>query len=195
MGLYLTKMSSSLLAVLVSEAPDRGRIAGGFLLENAEADAWEEVQRHVAPAFRERFGISVRRIGGAVAITAPLTEMLAVNRVWLPGHRATVQVAVLDEVIAHFQTAGAKHLMAHCPPWGLTDGSSDLFASRGFRTIHSMSKLCRLASTDAVHASPFQVVTIGREDADLFGRIAALGNSRTTRCRGSRLRTRDPGGQ
>jgi len=42
------------------------------LIETAEADSWEEIQRDIRPEFQERFGITVRRIGGAVVVAEAL---------------------------------------------------------------------------------------------------------------------------
>jgi hypothetical protein len=143
------------------------------LIETAEADSWEEIQRDIRPEFQERFGITVRRIGGAVVVVAPRSDMLAINRVWLPGSGSDAVAEVLDEVVHHARALGTARIVAHCPTWA---ASSETFLTRGFRAVSPMTKLYRRATTDLDVSSPFRIEAIGTRDRELFGQIAAIGN-------------------
>lgn len=146
------------------------------LLERAESDAWAEIQGSVSDVFRDRFGIRVHRIGGAIALVAPLTDMLALNRVWLPGSAPSLSQPALDEVIALFRESGSARFVIHWPSTALPEDSTDWFLERGFQMGHPMAKLRRQARLPVAYASDFQIIQIDDGGAERFGMIAALGN-------------------
>ena len=155
---------------------DRAQHPRAPVLERAESEAWAEIQGNVSEAFGDRFGIRVHRIGGTVALVAPLTDMLALNRVWLPGDAATLHESVLDEVIVLFRESGAQRFVAHWPSSALPMEATEWFMGRGFRTGHPMAKLCRSTSAPVAIRSACEIAEIGVTEAEQFGAIAALGN-------------------
>lgn len=149
------------------------------LLEHAESEAWAEIQSHVGESFRDRFGVRVHRVGCCVVLVAPRTDMLALNRAWLPGSAPSLRPDVLDEVTAVFREAVAPRFVVHWPPAALPVDAPDWFAERGFRVGHPMAKLYRRTNTAlAIEsiASDLDVIESGKDDGALFGAIAALGN-------------------
>lgn len=144
--------------------------------EHAEYEAWAEIQRDVSAAFRDRFGIRVHHIDGAVVLVAPHTDMLAMNRAWLPGSAPSLGTAMLDGVIALFRDAGAERFVIHWPPESLPLEAPEWFLTRGFKAGHSMMKLCRRSSMTLTSASDFEIVESGSAEAGQFGIVAALGN-------------------
>ena len=145
-------------------------------LEHAESEAWAEIQREVSAAFRDRFDIRVHHIDGAVVLVAPRTDMLAMNRAWLPGCAPSLSEDTLDDVIALFRDAGAERFVIHWPPESLPLAAPNWFLTRGFRAGHSMTKLCRRSSATVTSASEFTIVESGIAESDRFGAVAALGN-------------------
>lgn len=155
---------------------DREQHPHAPVLERAESEAWAEIQGNVSEAFRDRFGIRVHRVSGTVALVAPLTDMLALNRVWLPGDAAELREDVLDEVIALFREAGAPRFVVHWPSSALPVEATDWFTDRGFRTGYPMAKMCRHTSVPVASRSTCAIAGIGVTEAEQFGAIAALGN-------------------
>lgn len=114
-----------------------------------------------------------------MALVAPRTDMLALNRVWLPGSAPSLRPDVLDEVIAVFREAGAPRFVIHWPPAARPANASDWFAERGFRAGHPMAKMFRLTSAGfatQLGVSGVDIVESGARDGALFGVIAAVGN-------------------
>lgn len=143
------------------------------VLEAAESDSWEEILRNLSAEFRDRFGVAVQRIRGAVVVIAPRSDMLAINRMWLPGAESARVGDTVDEVVDHARTAGTARILAHCPPWA---APADVLASRGFNSVQPLTKLYRRATDDVVADSPFRIEVVGPRDRGLFGEIAAIGN-------------------
>src|SRR4051812_7445743 len=91
---------------------DRGSASGGRVLiimkdmpsaldvEAVEANAWAELQQSLAPEFRERLGIQVRRRDGATLLLASGTRELPINRAMGLGLRVPLLESELDAVIA-----------------------------------------------------------------------------------------------
>lgn len=155
---------------------EREQLPRAPILERAESEAWAEIQGNVSDTFRDRFGIRVHRVGGTVSLVAPLTDMLALNRVWLPGDAAALHESVLDKVTALFREAGAPRFVVHWPPTALPVEATEWFMDRGFRTGHPMAKLCRDTSAPVANTSACEIAEIGITEAEQFGAIAALGN-------------------
>ena len=145
-------------------------------LERAEANAWLDIQSHVSDAFRDRFGVRVHRVRGAVALVAARTDMLALNRAWLPGNDAELGPDLLDDTIALFTTSGAPRFVVHLDPAAESPDVLAMFAEQGFRMIPPMAKLRRATSDMTEPISDVAVVDAGPEEAATFGEIAALGN-------------------
>ena len=145
-------------------------------LEHAESGAWAEIQLGVTAAFRDRFNIRVHHVDGAVVLLAPCTDMLAMNRAWLPGSAPSLSEDTLDNVIALFRDAGAERFVIHWPPESLPVEAPHWLVTRGFRAAHPMTRLCRRSSATVRSTSEFTIVEIGVAESDLFGIVAALGN-------------------
>jgi GNAT superfamily N-acetyltransferase len=141
-------------------------------LENAEADSWAEIQTCASAEFRARFDVGVDHVDGAVVITAPKTNMPALNRAWLPGRMQAVTSDSLEPVLHHARTRGLTYLLVHCPPWATPDG----FPIAGARPANPMVKLYRQADRSVEASSPLEIRAIGASDGELFGDIAAQGN-------------------
>ena len=153
------------------------RAGGGALnAELVEASAWHEIQSYVSDAFRDRFGVSVHRVNDAVALVASRTDMLALNRVWLPGGAARLDAALIDEVIALFTASGAQRFVVHLDPVAESPDVSRMFSERGFRVIHPMAKVERGTSVMIEPPADMRIVEAGPADAATFGAVAALGN-------------------
>jgi ribosomal protein S18 acetylase RimI-like enzyme len=141
-------------------------------IENAEAESWAEIHSHVAPAFRERVGLRVQRIAGAITAFALNDDMASLNRCWLPGTEPAVTAGALEEIVAYARSLGKERFIAHCPTWA---GSPELMEEHGFRTRLPMMQLFRRPSTD-VPESPFRIEEIGAGERELFGQVAAEAN-------------------
>jgi hypothetical protein len=145
-------------------------------IERAEAHAWAEIQRAVAPGFRDRFGVTVREVNGAVMLQAPKTDMLALNRVLGLGVAEPLREETLDQIVASYREAGIPRFIVQWPPDLPPADASDWFAARGFRAAHPMAKLYRRADDPLSHDSDLAVREIGESEAELFGATAAAGN-------------------
>jgi GNAT superfamily N-acetyltransferase len=141
-------------------------------LENAEADSWAEIQASVSTNFRDRFGVSVDRVAGAVVITASLTDMPALNRTWLPGQMTAATSDSIAAVLQHARSKGVARLLIHCPTWATPEG----FRIVGARVVSPMIKLYQRVNATAFSASPFRIQVVGTADRQRFGEVAARGN-------------------
>jgi hypothetical protein len=148
-------------------------------LELLEAHAWEQIQRAVAPEFRERFGVSVRSDSGTVRIRASRTTELALNRVCALGVTVPVSEASLDALIQEFLDADSPRFLAGWAPIAQPSEARRWFADRGFRRITGIARLTRPTERTAVATSTLGVVEAGTHDVDQFGATAALGNGLT----------------
>ena len=140
------------------------------LIEAAEADAWEEIQRSSPPAFRDEFGVTVHRVRGAVLV-ASRAELASLNRLWLPGSAKAPVEEVLDEAIDCARSAGSTKLLIHCPPWA---ADSKTFEQRGLRPTTPMTKLYRQPASSIDHACSLRIETIGAADSGRFATISTI---------------------
>ena len=144
--------------------------------ERAESRAWMEIQRSVDPAFRDRFGVEVHEVDGSVVLLAPKTDMLAQNRVWMPGSAPLLREETLDGVIALFRARKAERFVLHWRPDAQPAEAPAWFAARGFRSSHPMAKLFRQTDATLAYASDVEVIEIAAARAGEFGMVAALGS-------------------
>jgi hypothetical protein len=145
-------------------------------LELVEASAWKQIQRSVAPEFRERFGVSVRADAGTVRIHAPRTTELALNRVYALGIATPVNQARLDALTREFILAGSPRFLVSWAPIAQPLEARRWFEERGFRKITGLARLTRRTEPDLEAVSALDVVEASADDADVFGATAALGN-------------------
>jgi hypothetical protein len=141
------------------------------LLEAAEADSWAEIQRHVSPQLKRRFDVEVNRIAGVVVITAPKTDMLAVNRAWLPGRDDTASGETVAAIADHARSRGIPQLLLHMPAWAHGTG----LTIEGWQSVTPLTKFYQ-AAVPRPYNSRLRIVAVGTEHGELFGEIAALGN-------------------
>ena len=145
-------------------------------LELTEASAWKQIQRSVAPAFRERFGVSVRADSGTVRIHALRTTELALNRVYALGISTPLNQARLDALTHEFIITGSPRFLICWAPIAYPLEARRWFEERGFRRITGIARLTRRTEPTLTVASSLEVVQVSRSDAEQFGAIAALGN-------------------
>lgn len=145
-------------------------------LELLEASAWRQIQSAVAPAFRERFGVSVRADSGTVRIHAPRTTDLALNRVYALGIATPLTRARLDGLTREFIMAGSPRFLVSWAPIALPAEASQWFEERAFRRIPNIARLTRRTDPTLAATSDLDVVEVRPADAERFGEIAALGN-------------------
>ena len=141
-------------------------------LECAEADSWAEIQSSVSAEFRDRFDVAIQRVEGAIVVTAPRTEMAALNRAWLPGTHPTATNETIQAVLNYARARGVARLLIHLPGWATKEGLSIPHA----RTATPMVKLYQRATLKTDTGSPLRIEAIGAADRRLFGEVAALGN-------------------
>jgi GNAT superfamily N-acetyltransferase len=141
------------------------------LLEAAEADSWAEIQGHAAPRLKERFDVAVSRIAGAVVITAPKTDMLAVNRAWLPGNQGSVSSDAIATITDYARSRGLSRLLLHLPDWARGPG----LTTDGWESVTPQIRFYQAAGPRSF-TSRLRIVAVGPEDGELFGEIAARGN-------------------
>lgn len=144
-------------------------------LERAEAEGWADIASNASDEFRERFGLELHTIRDVVALIAPKTDMLAMNRAWLPGRDGRIAGDILEEIVETFRAKGVVKMLLHCPQWAVTDADMEMFVARGFKSVGTMTKLVRRAEQTA-HASAFTIREIDPAESVRFGEIAALGN-------------------
>jgi len=145
-------------------------------IELVEAEAWAELQLSAAPEFRERYGIQVQRIGGAVLLLASGSSTLAINRVIGLGLVAPLDEALLDEILGAYAAAGVERFVIQWSPEAIPAQATDWFAQRGYRLVSKNVKVYRRADTvpnDPTIDSCLRIELIGPEDAETFERIVA----------------------
>ena len=76
-------------------------------LELLEAAVWCQIQHQVAPAFRDRFGVSVRSDQLGVRIRASRTGDLSLNRVYAVGVSTPLTTGDLDALVEEYTGSGA----------------------------------------------------------------------------------------
>lgn len=145
-------------------------------LEQVEASAWSQIQRAVAPAFRDRFGVSVREADGLVKLFAPLTDALALNRVFGLGLSAPATGAQLDALLAEYRAEKVPRFLVGWAPIARPVETPRWLVDRGFRRIVAMAKLGRCTGHEVRAETELVVAEVGPDDATRFGATAARGN-------------------
>lgn len=141
-------------------------------MENVEADAWAEIQSSVSPSFQQRFDISVAHLESTVVLTAPKSDMLALNRVWLPGHRPTANGSNMEEVLRYAKQRGVARLALHWPDWARAEAGKKARLVPGTPMMKMLRKAEPLVNAD----SRVRIEGVGTDRRQLFGAIAARGN-------------------
>jgi hypothetical protein len=145
-------------------------------LELVEASAWAQIQRAVAPSFLERFGVSVHERDGMVALFAPLTRELALNRILALGVSTPLTAIALDALIAEYRAASVPRFLIGWSPVARPDQARQWFTDRGFRKICGMAKTYRRTGSTLAVDTQLEVTEVGAADAERFGATAARGN-------------------
>lgn len=141
------------------------------LIEQAEVDAWVELQTSLADEARCRFGIEVHRRGSAVVLVGHRTEFPAFNRTLGFGLDRPLDGAQLDGIIEIYRAARVRLFLVQWAPAAAPADAHALFLSRGFRAGSRMAKLCRRTTDAPLPDSPFDVVPVSEADAACFARL------------------------
>lgn len=145
-------------------------------LELLEASVWSQLQRLVAPAFRNRFGVSVLSDDLGVRIRGSRTRDLSLNRVYALGIRSPLTIAQLEALVTDYADNDASRFMISWAPIAQPASARGWFEERGFRRIRSIARLTRRTADDVFAESHLSVVDATAADSKEFGALAARGN-------------------
>jgi hypothetical protein len=145
-------------------------------LDLVEASAWAQIQRAVAPSFQKRFGVSVHERDGMVALFAPLTRELALNRIFAVGVSTPLSPAQLDALIGEYRAARVPRFLIGWAPGARPDDARKWLTDRGFRKISPMAKMYRRTDSALTVETTLRAIEVDPDDAERFGATAARGN-------------------
>jgi GNAT acetyltransferase-like protein len=145
-------------------------------LELIEASACSQLQRGVAPAFRDRFGVSVLSDAVGVRIRAPRTRDLSLNRVYALGIETPLTRDGLEALVEEFDDAGVARFLISWAPVAQPVEARRWFEERCFRRIRSIARLTRPTVRDLQVRTDLSVVEVTTADSVAFGEVAARGN-------------------
>ena len=145
-------------------------------LELLEAAVWCQIQHQVAPAFRDRFGVSVRSDQLGVRIRASRTGDLSLNRVYALGVSTPLTTGDLHALVEEYTDSGAPRFLISWAPVAAPTEARGWFEARGFRRIRPIARLTRHTSPDFFVETDLAVREASASDAKVFGEIAARGN-------------------
>lgn len=121
--------------------------------------------------------MSVRERDGFVALSAPRTTALALNRVFALGVTTPLRAASLDALIAEYRAAMVARFLIAWAPIARPENAREWFEHRGFRKIIAGARLFRRTDQPLDATNALTVIEAGPGDATVFGATAARGNN------------------
>lgn len=137
---------------------------------------WCQIQHQVAPAFRDRFGVSVHSDQLGVRIRASRTGDLSLNRVYAAGVSTPLTSGDLDALVEEYTGSGAPRFLVSWAPVAAPSAARVWFEERGFRRIRPIARLTRHTVPDILVETDLAVRDATAAEAKEFGEIAARGN-------------------
>ncbi len=124
------------------------------LCERAEADGWTSLYANIPADFAANLGVFAQRIGSVVALTASGIPTTLFNRVIGANVDEPFTESLLDQIMAHYASAGVRSFTIHVCPTVQTDATVALLKARGFThsgdwvKVYRDDRLPLLAETD-----------------------------------------------
>jgi hypothetical protein len=141
-------------------------------IEWGEAAAYADLYASAPAPIAARLGVRVARLGSAVCLIAPGTELLLFNRVLGLGLDEPVTEECLDTIIAEYRSAGVSDFaIPLCPQAQPAADLADWLRVRGLLPRDRWSKVIRGSKSAPVVETNLRVLRIEKENAGTFGRI------------------------
>lgn len=144
-------------------------------LEAAERDACTDLFRAAGPDIVAATGLRVEPLGGAVLLTIPQVDVLAVNRVIGFGVERRPTASDWDVALAAIEATGAARVFVPLAPTAWQEETAARLAASGLRHHNNWVRLRRDLGAEWPEApdAGLDVRQIGPRDAAEFGRIVA----------------------
>lgn len=126
-------------------------------------------------AVRDRLGLKLEEVGGALVSSAAGEPSILINRTVGLGLHEAATPAVVARIVDHYGAAGVARYFVQIVPDAKPADLRDMLAAAGLEKARGWMKFTRGPAPAPDVTSPLAVRKIGPEHADDFARIAAAG--------------------
>lgn len=145
------------------------------LVERTEAEAWHDAYAAATPAVAARLGISVARIGGAVALGMKSVPYPGFNRAVGLGVDRPATEAELEAILAWATEHAPPKFCVHRSPRALPSEIPSWLEARGLVVRTRWAKMLRDVEAPPEERTDLDLVEIRPEGSAAFGAAAAEG--------------------
>jgi GNAT superfamily N-acetyltransferase len=142
-------------------------------LEQVEAVVWTDLYRAASPDDIGACELDVTTVGAATVMTAGLVDVLGFNRVVGLGIGTPATEAMLDAIVAHYDTAAVPRFFVQLSPAAAPAALFDWIRRRGLRHYNNWAKLFRPVGDPPEAATDLHVEHVGPEHARTFADLVA----------------------
>jgi hypothetical protein len=141
------------------------------MTERAEARVWSDCVAAAPPELRERLGLAAVPLADGIALVAANVPSILYNRAWGFGLDREVTEAELEAALARYRRDEAFAIQP--TPHARPDGVSRWLEARGLHAWYHWVRWVRDTEAPASSHTALEIVTLPRERADVFARLAA----------------------
>lgn len=142
-------------------------------LEWVEGVVYRDLYGRATALEAARNRMACTTIGEATVLTAGAVDVLFFNRAFGLGLSSALGDAALDTILDRPRAAGAPRFFVQLSPYARPADLPGRIVRRGLRPYNRWMKLYRATSDPPDARTELRIEPIGRERADLFGRIVA----------------------
>jgi hypothetical protein len=144
--------------------------------ERVERAALADLHRAAPPASRQRLGLELRALGGALVSIASRDPSILVNRTVGLGLAHTADRRTVDSIVRRYRDAGVDHYFLQLDPAATPGELPRWLEAAGLEPYHrAWAKFVRGTEPPPEPRTDLEVREIGAGHAVDFGRIAASG--------------------
>ena len=146
-----------------------------FASEHLEGAVLEALHRGADERVRDRLGLRLERIGGALVSLAAKDPSILLNRTIGLGLDRPATDEAIERICTLYRDAGIDRFFLHVHPDARPDHLKSLLTRGGLTSYRRWMKFERGPGDLPTATSDLEVREIGKEHVDDFGRIAASG--------------------
>lgn len=142
------------------------------VVEFGEAAAYADLIRAAPADLATSLGLTVTKVGSAIALTMRAVDILLFNRVMGLGLVEPALEAMVDEVVAHYRSQGLKHFGFQLSPAAQPAALPEWIKARGFQARDNWVKVIRGSEPAPQIDTDLRVDEIGSEHRRGFSTVA-----------------------
>ncbi len=151
---------------------EQSNVALARHLELAEASYWSALYPPFYDSTSSLLGAFPRWFGDAFAGALANVDILAFNRVTGLGMEQRITPDQVDEITAHYQTAGVRRFFVQLSPNALPPEAAEMMEEKGFQLYNYWAKLCRpLRELVPALRSNLRISPVQDDEAEDYGRL------------------------